>query len=936
MSLANASLHENTALTESGAWELATRYLALMVIGLAGLVLTGWLTGAPLFYRMHAGWPACTPTTAFGFLLSGMALWGFRSGQRSKHPPRMAWTATTILLVGGILLGMFPAWSESEAIGHWFFSAGDNGGPTAVSPATAAGFVWMGVGLVTLHRRFPVRLSWLPMVCAIVVFVTGLIGTGNLLASPDAGEDVMGFESMALPTALGFLLCGGGLLGLRGPGLFAGWLGVDARSPGSRWRFFVPVAISLPIAFTLVVVVSSQFPVLSIPWLVVVLAVTYCVGVGWVMWRALSQLLRAAERQQESDLQLARSEQRLRQIIESLPQPVWACDVAGSCDYLSPRWTDYTGRPLASELGHGWVDSLHPDDRERATRTWAEGVATGKPLVMEYRLRRHDGIYRWFQARAAPARDEAGHIIKWFGSSTDVDDFKVSEAVIEDSRLKLEELVKQRTLEIEKSQRALEDAQSVAKLGSWTLDVATGAVEWSDELFRIYGLPIDQPVPSYEEHRALFADESWERLTTAVETAVQTGRGYLLELRYFDKANREHWGEARAHAHTDVTGKVTHLSGTFQDITATKELRADLLDKTFRLQLALSVGRIGVWSCDLTERVVSWDETVRNFYGSEEPGVTVDQWLGYIDPADRKVVAGKIKRATGDSHEVDCQFSITSATGGAITRVRLRAEVLRSPDGRAINLVGLNQDVTEEWQSQKRLVEQRKELRQSNTDLQQFAYVASHDLQEPLRAISGCVQLLQKRYAPQIDDSGRELMDHAVSGARRMQTLIEELLAYAQVGSRSFNIVSSSLQMSFEQARQNLTSLIAETDTRIEVVSDWPEMKIDVDRMTQVLQNLLSNAIKYRHPDRPPRIALTIEEQEESWGIAITDNGIGISPEFHQRIFDLFQRLHTREKYDGVGIGLAICLRVVERHGGSISVFSDGRTGSRFTLLLPR
>ncbi|WSR66870.1 CHASE3 domain-containing protein [Streptomyces sp. NBC_01198] len=233
------------------------------------------------------------------------------------------------------------------------------------------------------------------------------------------------------------------------------------------------------------------------------------------------------------------------------------------------------------------------------------------------------------------------------------------------------------------------------------------------------------------------------------------------------------------------------------------------------------------------------------------------------------------------------------------------------------------------------LDEQATELRRSNEELEQFAYVASHDLQEPLRKVASFCQLLQRRYADQLDDRAGQYIGYAVDGANRMQTLINDLLAFSRVGRLHTETSPVDLEQLFTRTADALSIAVEESGT--EVSHDpLPTIVGDPTQLGVLMQNLLSNAVKFRSPDRPPRVAVTAEHGDDGmWHFAFTDNGIGIKKEFAEQVFVIFQRLHTRETYPGNGIGLALCKKIVEFHGGTIAVDTDHGPGTRITFTLP-
>lgn len=232
------------------------------------------------------------------------------------------------------------------------------------------------------------------------------------------------------------------------------------------------------------------------------------------------------------------------------------------------------------------------------------------------------------------------------------------------------------------------------------------------------------------------------------------------------------------------------------------------------------------------------------------------------------------------------------------------------------------------------------ELRRSNAELEQFAYVASHDLQEPLRKVASFCQLLEKRYSDVLDERGQQYINFAVDGAKRMQVLITDLLTFSRVGRISDTRVPVPLDTVVEKALANLATAIEESGAQIECPDALPQVAGDPTLLEMLWQNLVGNAIKFRAADRPPRISLTCQAdpdspEGEAWLFALTDNGIGIPEEFIEKVFVIFQRLHSREQYAGTGIGLALCRKIVEYHGGRIWIDTSHTTGTRVCFTLP-
>jgi len=277
-------------------------------------------------------------------------------------------------------------------------------------------------------------------------------------------------------------------------------------------------------------------------------------------------------------------------------------------------------------------------------------------------------------------------------------------------------------------------------------------------------------------------------------------------------------------------------------------------------------------------------------------------------------------------------YEMTARTkSGEVRSVLFSTEAIEL-DGEA-SILAILFDITDRKRAEEQLQRQAEALRRSNEELEQFAYVASHDLQEPLRMVSSYVQLLARRYQGRLDPDADDFINFAVEGANRMKTLINDLLAYSRVGTRGKPFEPVELETVLDRVLVNLQLSIE--DGRVVITRDpLPTAQADDTQMVQLFQNLIGNAIKFRG-EKPPQIHVGAAPRDEAWLFYARDNGIGLDPQYANRIFLIFQRLHGKSEYAGTGIGLAICKRIVERHGGSIWVESQLGQGSTFYFTLP-
>ena len=259
---------------------------------------------------------------------------------------------------------------------------------------------------------------------------------------------------------------------------------------------------------------------------------------------------------------------------------------------------------------------------------------------------------------------------------------------------------------------------------------------------------------------------------------------------------------------------------------------------------------------------------------------------------------------------------------------------VQDASGHTTHFVGMQLDITERVRAEQRMQAKTHELEAVNEELEQFAYAASHDLQEPLRMISSYLQLVMRRYGDTFDEDATTFMGFATEGAERMQALINDLLTLSHVTTNEDNFKPIAMDRIIERALFNLKAAIDEHTVKIEV-GNMPKLPVDAVQITQLFQNLIGNAIKYHRKGVTPSVSIQAEEHPNEYVFSVADNGIGIDKKHHDRVFQVFQRLHTRSEYEGTGIGLAICSKIVDRHGGKIWVESTVGKGSTFLFSIP-
>lgn len=398
--------------------------------------------------------------------------------------------------------------------------------------------------------------------------------------------------------------------------------------------------------------------------------------------------------------------------------------------------------------------------------------------------------------------------------------------------------------------------------------------------------------------------------------------------------------------------EVEHKKAKEEELKGVQKYAQYLIDSSLDMIIAVNADR----------NIIEFNKAAQKTFGYG-PEEVLGKHVGilYSDPKEKGLQIHEITRKTGRfTGEIN-----NIRRNGEVFPSFISASVLRDAKGEFIGVMGISRDISEQKRAEedlkkyrgrleelvkertieltkaneqlRREIAERKrteeELARSNAELRQFAYVASHDLQEPLRMVSSYMQLLEQRYRGKLDSDADDFITYAVDGAKRMQKLINDLLTYSRLSTHGNDYQSTDCEAVLDFVLTNLQIAIEESGTVV-THDPLPTVMADNSQLGQLFQNLISNAIKFRG-EEPPRIHISAEQREKEWVFSVSDNGIGIDPKSVRRIFEIFQRLHGRVEYPGTGIGLAICKKIVECHGGRIWVESEPEAGAIFYFTIP-
>ncbi|WP_293121893.1 PAS domain S-box protein [Microcoleus sp. bin38.metabat.b11b12b14.051] len=367
-----------------------------------------------------------------------------------------------------------------------------------------------------------------------------------------------------------------------------------------------------------------------------------------------------------------------------------------------------------------------------------------------------------------------------------------------------------------------------------------------------------------------------------------------------------------------------------KDITERKLTETALMESEFKYKQIVELAEEGIWVIDSRALTTYVNHAMARMLGYDELEMFGRPLLDFTDSEEKQQYQDGVDRRWTLAQQQE--FKLKSKDGKDVWTYISTSPVLDAR-GNMVSCCALVYNITGRKEAEEQMLQLTEDLKRSNEELEQFAYVASHDLQEPLRAVTSYTQLLAQRYQANLDDRADKYINYIVDGATRMQQLINDLLAYSRLGTRGKEFEQAQCKAAIKQTLCNLQIAIAETKAVI-TYDEMPTVMADESQLVQLFQNLLANGIKFCRQDIP-LIHITAGRQESEWLFSVSDNGIGIDPEYADRIFIIFQRLHSRREYSGTGIGLAMCKRIVERHGGRIWVESQEGKGATFYFTIP-
>jgi PAS domain S-box-containing protein len=625
-------------------------------------------------------------------------------------------------------------------------------------------------------------------------------------------------------------------------------------------------------------------------------------------WGSATGLLVMTEtRRSLDDEPLRKGEERWRRLVEALPQLVWSATPDGACDYFSAQWTKYTGVAESELLGWRWMDVLHPDDRHSTRRVWTDSVAERHAYDVEYRVRRRDGVYRWFKTRGVPIRDSKGGIVNWFGSCTDITDAKHTEEALRHARLELEKKVAERTTELRRNETYLAEAQRLTRTGSWALNVASREfVYLSDHFYQIYGLDPDKGMPSLQAIRQRLHPEDRAHTDAIREKLLSEGKSYELDYRIVlpDGIVKFIHLVARPVFNASSNSPVEYV-GTVMDVTKRKQAEKALRESEQRFRDFTESASDWYWETGPDHRFIAVSAQHGTF-GARPIRIGSARW-DFARDIEEEPEKWRLHLADLNAHRPfrDFRYRATSIMDSSEVYIATSGKPLFGREGRFLGYRGVSSDIT----AAVRAAQVEEALQEAKVVGDNIA----HDLRTPLTLVR--IRLERGREHASTLEELRAVNDQAIAGLDQSLTTITALLRITEIEHSRRREGFSEVQLApLIREVGDLYDPIAE-DKGVTLWAEAPDgatVQGDRDLLFEAVVNLVDNAVKFT--PQGGRVELVLLYQEGETVIRVIDTGPGIPEIEREAVTQRFYRSDKTRNTKGLGLGLSMVAAIIKLH----------------------
>jgi PAS domain S-box-containing protein len=622
----------------------------------------------------------------------------------------------------------------------------------------------------------------------------------------------------------------------------------------------------------------------------------------------------------QAQLALTESEARFRALADAMPQIVWSTQPDGYHDYYNQRWYDFVGKPEAETAGEGWNAQFHPDDQERAWQAWRESLATGKEYAIEYRLRERSGNYRWFLGRALPMYNDAGEIVRWFGTCTDIQEQKDAESALRESEYRFRTIT------------------NTTPVMLWITNAEHQCTFLNQTWLTYTGQELSEGL-GFGWLDAIHPDD-YERTAEVFKKATQQGTPFTLDYRLRRPDGSYSWALDCGAPIYNEQGEFNGYTGYVIDISDRRMAEEALRQSESRFRLMADAITTIIWTAQPNGSVDYFNQRCFDYTGLTAEECLNWGWRPALHPDDQERCTEAWLHSVRTGEKYNIQYRIKEGKTGNYRWFLHRAEPVRNSEGEIELWVGVSIDIHEQKiaEDQQRALNQQLELanqrlRRVNQDLDNFVYTASHDLRSPVNNLDGLVKLMSSRMDTENTAKQHEILEFMRSAVGRLGKTIQELTNVAKVQKENSSPPELvDLRAMLQEVLPDIEQLITSSEGTLQTDFQVQDVEFPPQHLRSILYNLLSNGFKYHRPGVPAQVKVSTRATPQGVELRVDDNGLGLSRAEQAKLFQMFKRLHNH--VEGTGVGLYTVKRTVENYGGSISVSSETGRGSTFTVHL--
>ncbi|MFZ2653330.1 MAG: PAS domain S-box protein [Victivallales bacterium] len=914
--MSDSNLHDDPVYTGKPPSVSISFYFGFLTVIAGLLVLAGWLFDIPCLKGVFPGYVTMKANTALGFASLGMSLMLLAR----SNPSLMAQRLSQVFAGATALLGLVTICQYllgvNLGIDQLLFTEPANTvgtlSPGRMAPNSAISFILLGCALFMVSSGRGIRSV------QVLALLAGLIGLAPLIDYLYGATAFIGFGyymQMAVHTAVIFIIVSIGVILLRPA---EGLMQIVTSNTMGGWliRHLLPLLVGVPILLGWFRVQGERYghfeSTLGVSLMMICMMILFT---GLVCWTA-NALNRIDAERHRSESRLRETNEYLDNLFNYANAPIIVWDPQFRITRFNHAFEFLAGRKADEVIGRP-LEILFPSSLVDGSMALIRKTQTGERWeTVEINIRHRDGSVRTVLWNSATLFTPDGKTpVSTIAQGQDITERKRAEEALRKSEEQFRMIV-----------------EGVTDYAIIMLDPQGRVVSWNTGAERLKGYRAEEIIGQHFARFYTEEDVACAKPEQELATAAVAGRfedeGWRMR-----KDGARFWANVIITALHDEAGRLRGFAKITRDITERKKMEVALRESE---RLYRGIGEsidYGVWVCAPDGRNIYASESFLRLVGITQEQCSNFGWGDVLHPEDsgRTIAAWKECVRTGEVWNIEHRFR---GVDGKWHPVLARGVPVRNEKGQITCWAGINLDISQIKQAEEDLRRSLSELGRSNKELEQFAYVASHDLQEPLRMVASYTQLLAQRYEGQLDEKARKYIDYAVNGAVRMQRLINDLLAFSRINTKGASPELTDSHSVLGEAIKNLSSSIEESQSII-TNDELPMVRVDPSQLMLLFQNLISNAIKFSGA-HTPRIHVSARELGQEWCFSVKDSGIGIDMRYAEKIFVIFQRLHTMQEYPGTGIGLAICRRVVERHGGRIWFESELNQGSTFYFTLPK